>query len=333
MDSPPDRPPLEQALIWPDDFGPARVKIITVPHNVHAQFPYTDVLPLFQMIGKNVGIRRAHGRYVLATNIDILLDDATVTYLRDQLTPEIVLRADRYDVPADLTKGAQFNRILAECRHRFFQINLRFGIFDVQRRRFLGMGDSFEAQLLALYNEIRIFGLSELVRRMVRQLVRSLFAAQRAFRRLIAGAHVFLRALLEWLPKIWPLRTMPSRAYWYIRRVLRRIDALIIPMLPRPMRGMLCHTMAIGRCPALRGALYPPKIVREGVAPHGPRALFQPRSPSERRLARSQRLHTNACGDFTLLARDDWFRLRGYPEWPIFSWHIDFRIYVRSRRQ
>ena len=36
-----------------------------------------------------------------------------------------------------------------------------------------------------------------------------------------------------------------------------------------------------------------------------------------------QRLHTNGCGDFTLLSRDDWFRLRGYPEWPIFSWHID----------
>jgi hypothetical protein len=30
-----------------------------------------------------------------------------------------------------------------------------------------------------------------------------------------------------------------------------------------------------------------------------------------------------ACGDFTLLARDDWFRLRGYHEWPIFSWHLD----------
>jgi len=36
-----------------------------------------------------------------------------------------------------------------------------------------------------------------------------------------------------------------------------------------------------------------------------------------------QRLHTNACGDFTLLAYDDWMALEGYPEWPIFSWHID----------
>jgi hypothetical protein len=34
-------------------------------------------------------------------------------------------------------------------------------------------------------------------------------------------------------------------------------------------------------------------------------------------------LHTNACGDFTLLAREDWQRLRGYAEFEIFSWHLD----------
>jgi len=32
---------------------------------------------------------------------------------------------------------------------------------------------------------------------------------------------------------------------------------------------------------------------------------------------------TSACGDFTLLSRDDWYALGGYPEWPIFSWHLD----------
>jgi hypothetical protein len=32
---------------------------------------------------------------------------------------------------------------------------------------------------------------------------------------------------------------------------------------------------------------------------------------------------TNACGDFTLLSRADWFRLRGYVEWRTFSWHLD----------
>ena len=34
-------------------------------------------------------------------------------------------------------------------------------------------------------------------------------------------------------------------------------------------------------------------------------------------------LHTNGCGDFTLMSREDWFLLRGYPEWQIFSWAID----------
>ena len=34
-------------------------------------------------------------------------------------------------------------------------------------------------------------------------------------------------------------------------------------------------------------------------------------------------LHTNACGDFTLLSKEHWLSLRGYPEWEIFSWHID----------
>jgi hypothetical protein len=33
-------------------------------------------------------------------------------------------------------------------------------------------------------------------------------------------------------------------------------------------------------------------------------------------------LHVHACGDFTLLARDRWFRIGGYPEWPIFPMHI-----------
>jgi hypothetical protein len=40
-------------------------------------------------------------------------------------------------------------------------------------------------------------------------------------------------------------------------------------------------------------------------------------------LATLPKLHVNACGDFTLLSRDDWDRLRGYPEWRAHSWHLD----------
>ncbi len=35
------------------------------------------------------------------------------------------------------------------------------------------------------------------------------------------------------------------------------------------------------------------------------------------------KLHTSACGDFTLTSRDVWFEMHGYPEWPAYSWHMD----------
>ena len=124
-------------------------------------YPHHDGLPLFQMIGKNVGIRRSRGRFVLATNVDILLDDATVRYLRDQLTPGTMLRADRYDVPGDLPRGAPFEQVLADCAKRFFHVNTRFGIFDVRQRRLLGTGTGFEANVLSFVVGLRILGLPD----------------------------------------------------------------------------------------------------------------------------------------------------------------------------
>ena len=42
-----------------------------------------------------------------------------------------------------------------------------------------------------------------------------------------------------------------------------------------------------------------------------------------RRIANAAYLHTSACGDFTLLSREDWLALRGYPEFPIWPMNID----------
>jgi hypothetical protein len=336
---PGDRPPLEDALIWPEDFGPATVRIVTVPPDVHAEFPHSAALPLFQMIGKNVGIRRALGRYVLATNIDILLDDETVVYLRDHLTPGTVVRADRFDVPGDLTKKVPFDQVLAECRTRCFQVNTRFGIFDFQTRRILGMGNGFEGRLLSLYTEARFFGLLSAANRNAARLCAVSFKALKSFAHSLIGglagwksspmwiakalagsAHVLFHAVLNApafcrreCPKLWPLSTMPSRGYWYFRRMLRRAEAYA-QTLPRPVRVVLF---------APRWFLRKLQSLSKAWRLMTPVMLRRSRSAAESRLARSQRLHTWACGDFTLLAREDWFRLRGYPEWPVYSWHID----------
>jgi hypothetical protein len=34
-------------------------------------------------------------------------------------------------------------------------------------------------------------------------------------------------------------------------------------------------------------------------------------------------LHTNACGDFTMMSREQWFDVRGYAEFDMYSFHID----------
>src|SRR5688572_18132065 len=58
---PPGRPRLAQALRWPDDPSPCEVRIVEVSESLHRRFAHAEALPLFQMIGKNVGIRRARG--------------------------------------------------------------------------------------------------------------------------------------------------------------------------------------------------------------------------------------------------------------------------------
>lgn len=49
------------------------------------------------------------------------------------------------------------------------------------------------------------------------------------------------------------------------------------------------------------------------------------------RVAVLPKLHTNACGDFTLLSQEAWRELRGYPEWPIHSLHIDSVFVFQAR--
>src|SRR5437867_12951049 len=77
---PPERPSLVDALRWrPSEYF--QPSVITVPAEVHRTFRHADCLPLFQMNGRNVGIRRSSALHLLATNIDILLCDELHEFL------------------------------------------------------------------------------------------------------------------------------------------------------------------------------------------------------------------------------------------------------------
>lgn len=129
---PADRPPLLEALRWPADFGPCSVRFIEVPTGIHGRYRHGNGLPLYQMIGKNVGIRRARGRFILATNIDILFSNELAEFLGSRrLDPDHIYRVDRYDAMSDVPADACLDDQLEYCRTHLLRVNRRDGTFEV----------------------------------------------------------------------------------------------------------------------------------------------------------------------------------------------------------
>jgi hypothetical protein len=198
---PPDKPRLAEALSWSEGGGPCRVRIIEVPAEIHHRFEHANALPLFQMIAKNVGLRRARGRFVLATNIDLLFSSELIRFLASgRLQYNSMYRVNRHDVPADVPEHACVEDQLEYCRTHVLRVSDRWGT-----------------------------------------------------RNLITGRYYRAYKRPRWLT--WPLERLQ--------------DHRLLPVVTQV------------------------------------------------------RLHTNACGDFTLMARERWHALRGYPELNMFSLHLD----------
>jgi len=260
---PEDRPPLIEALRWPDHPGRCQIRIITVPHQLHMRLSCAENLPLFQMIAKNVGIRRARGNYVLATNIDILFSDQIVHYMRSHLAPGRVYRADRCDVPPNIPSGVPFDKVLCFCRKGMFRINAN-GYTLVKRNGRWGRVSTSRASLW-LYLRSLWVGFRRARKRLTDSVRLSM--AQPALE-LIRAAGLGIRRVLAWT----------------LHRA-KKFQAL---------------------------ALY---LGGKFLSVFGRKGPF-----------------TNGCGDFTLMSRDDWFALRGYPEWGMFSWHLDSVLLYQANR-
>ena len=141
---PADRPRLAEVLQWPQDFGPCWVRFVEVPPELHARFHHAEALPLYQMIAKNVGIRRARGRFVLATNIDILFSSELAEYIGGQrLRCGRMYRMDRHDAMSDVPVGAPVEEQLDYCRSHLIRVNVREGTYNVspEGRPVLAPGD------------------------------------------------------------------------------------------------------------------------------------------------------------------------------------------------
>lgn len=118
---PVDRPELAKAISWPVNRRRLTIRVVQVPPEVHRSHPLGSKLPLLEYLGKSVGIRRAHGRFVLCTNPDILLNGHAFDWLaRKDLRPDAFYRMIRWQVKPEIPDGLSLEQQLAFCATHVF---------------------------------------------------------------------------------------------------------------------------------------------------------------------------------------------------------------------
>jgi len=118
---------LAEAICWGKQGPHSVVRVIEVPNSIHRMYKHADKLPLFQMIGKNVGIRRASADFVLATNVDIIFSDEIIEYLAAaKLERNVIYRANRVDVKNQVPTEAGNDEKLRYCKSNVIRIPTRY---------------------------------------------------------------------------------------------------------------------------------------------------------------------------------------------------------------
>ncbi len=129
---PGDRPRLADAMRWPLD-GPLAIRVIEVPSEYHRRLKGSQSLPLFQMIGKNVGIRRSRGRFILCTNIDIIFSHELFAFIASrQLDSNRAYRVVRYDVTPGFPQNADVDVLMRYCQTHQMRGHYPNGSFPVE---------------------------------------------------------------------------------------------------------------------------------------------------------------------------------------------------------
>lgn len=115
-----DRPSIEAIL---PAINALPTRIITVPNQEHERFGAAR--PVLEFAGKNVGIRRSHGRFVLTTNPDIIFSDPLVDYLAQCCLQEnTVYRTDRYDFVNSGIEHVDTHQLVSFAASRTFQAHI-----------------------------------------------------------------------------------------------------------------------------------------------------------------------------------------------------------------
>ena len=140
---------LRNKIIIPKLNANQSIRIIEVPNRIHKKFKNYKKLNMFQMIAKNVGARRAIGKYLILTNIDIIFSNSLLEFLKNKkLNENFIYRVDRYDI--NFNKFDNFKITEQSLDSNVTHINKKYYTYDVVKNIKYWTYNSFSGAIINL---------------------------------------------------------------------------------------------------------------------------------------------------------------------------------------
>lgn len=290
---PADRQSLALEYDWGRDRTYGSARVITVPREVHDTYHHGKAQPLYQMIGKNVGIRRARAELVAATNIDIIFDDDFFQKLKSKtFRRDAVYVANRTDVDRDFPYARNLDDQLGYCRGNILRQNTKYGTMNVRTGEHSQIFSTVDPKRQA----------SALRSQMARELVK--MAAR------FGSDHVKHQMRLNVLERSEYLAFTAKRSYYRLLNKIPQSEYVQNIVHFQENRRNVANYLQTHR-----------SNVRENLA--SLKSHYQQNIDGALSRRNLVRLHTNACGDFTMTGRESWEKVHGYAEYDMYSMHID----------
>lgn len=154
---------LWDAIRWPSSvLRRCTVRVITVPPQIHATFPFADRLPILIHRARNVGIRRTRGEFILPTSSDILFSNELVQWFaRRELDPGCIYRIVRRDVPERALQFESTDKRLRYCRNHVQQVHKRDASYHIPGLPHLFTNGAGDFTLMSRDMYFRLHGIPE----------------------------------------------------------------------------------------------------------------------------------------------------------------------------
>lgn len=103
--------------------GCLKIRSIEVPPQTHNTLEKSDKFPLFEYIGKNVGIQRAKGDFILSTNPDIIFNEELIKFLsKKKLSKNKFYRINRFGMKDDIPEKLNPEEIIKYCKRHYGEL-------------------------------------------------------------------------------------------------------------------------------------------------------------------------------------------------------------------